>query len=310
VHPLSRMRASAGPTEVAGVRITHPDRVMYSEARLSKLDIARYYERIADWIVPHVERRPLTLVRCPTGPATGCFYMKHSKVWAPPALQRVNIQEKTKIGEYLVANSGAALVSLAQMDVLEIHTWNSRVGCLEQPDRLVLDIDPGPEVTWAEVIAAARLVRRVLEGVDLASFVKTTGGRGLHVVVPLRPSADWSECLAFSRRIAEAIVAQDPARYTTRFAKAGRERKILIDYLRNNRTNTSVAAYSMRAKPHAPVSMPLTWTALSARTTPGAFSVKTVPARLSRLRRDPWAEYWSCRQRLTRAMITAVAVPA
>src|SRR4051812_24013133 len=171
------MRApGVAPSDVAGVRITHPDRVMFPDEGVTKVELARYYEGIADWIVPHVEGRPLTLVRCPTGPATGCFYMKHSKVWAPPALQRVTIQEKTKVGEYLVANSGAALVSLAQMDVLEIHTWNSRVGCIEQPDRLVLDIDPGPEVTWPEVIEAARLVRRVLEGVDLASFVKTTGG--------------------------------------------------------------------------------------------------------------------------------------
>jgi bifunctional non-homologous end joining protein LigD len=278
---------------------------MYPEAGVTKIDLARYYERIADWIVPHVEGRPLTLVRCPTGLADGCFYMKHSKVWAPAALQRVNIQEKAKIGEYLVANSGAALASLVQMDVLEIHTWNSRVGRIEQPDRVVLDIDPGPEITWREVIDAARLVRRVLEGIGLASFVKTTGGRGLHVVVPLQPSVDWSACLAFSRGVAEAIVAHDSSRYTTRFAKAGRERKVLIDYLRNNRTNTSVAAYSMRARPHAPVSMPLTWAALNARITPETFTVKTVPARLARQRRDPWAAYWTCRQRLTSAMTRA-----
>jgi len=300
------MRArEANSNEVAGVRISHPERVMYPEAGLTKLDLARYYDAIGDWIVPHVAGRPLTLVRCPTGMTAGCFYMKHSKVWAPPALERVNIQEKTKVGEYLVANSVAALVSLAQMDVLEIHTWNSQISRVEQPDRLVLDIDPGPEISWPDVVAAARLVRRVVEGVGLASFVKTTGGRGLHVVVPLVPSADWSECLGVSRGIADAIVAHDPARYTTRFAKAGRERKILVDFLRNNRTNTSVAAYSMRAKPHAPVSMPLAWAALSPRVTPDAFTVRTVPSRLARLRRDPWADYWTCRQRLTKAMTKA-----
>jgi bifunctional non-homologous end joining protein LigD len=296
------------PADVSGVRITHPDRVMYPETGISKVDLARYYERIADWMVPHVNGRPLTLVRCPTGLAAACFYMKHSKVWAPPALHRVDIQEKTKVGEYLVADSGPALVSLVQMDVLEIHTWNSRISSVEQPDRLVLDIDPGPEITWPEIIGAARLVRRVLETVGLDSFVKTTGGRGLHVVVPLQPRADWSECLALSRGIAETIVAHDPERYTTRFAKAGRERKILIDYLRNNRTNTSVAAFSTRAKPHAPVSMPLSWTMLTSRVTPDAFTVKTVPARLARLRRDPWADYWTCRQRVTRAMTKAFPV--
>jgi len=302
---MASSRASSA--EVSGVRITHPDRVMYPEPRLTKVDLARYYERIADWIVPHVSGRPLTLVRCPTGLAADCFYMKHSKVWAPPALERVDIQEKTKIGEYLIANSAPALVSLVQMDVLEIHTWNSCITSIERPDRLVLDIDPGPEIGWPEVIAAARLVRGVLQRVDLASFVKTTGGRGLHVVVPLQPRADWSECLAVSRAIAETIVAHDPERYTTRFAKAGRERKILIDYLRNNRTNTSVAAYSMRAKPDAPVSMPLTWATLSERVTPDAFTVATVPGRLARSRRDPWADYWACRQRLTKS--TAKAFP-
>jgi bifunctional non-homologous end joining protein LigD len=281
---------------------------MFPDAGLTKIDLARYYGRIAEWMVPHVRGRPLTLVRCPTGLASGCFYMKHSKVWAPPALERVNIQEKTKVGGYLVANSGAALASLVQMDVLEIHTWNSRVGHLEQPDRIVFDIDPGPEVSWTEIVAAARLVRQLLEGAGLESFVKTTGGRGLHIVVPLRPSADWSECLAFSRALAGTIAAHDPDRYTTRFAKAGRERKILIDYLRNNRTNTSIAAFSMRAKPHAPVSMPLAWSALSGRVRPEAFTVQTVPARLSRMRRDPWAEYWTCRQRLTRTMARAFPV--
>jgi bifunctional non-homologous end joining protein LigD len=296
------------PADVAGVRITHPERVMYPEPGLTKIDLARYYERIAEWIVPHVRGRPLTLVRCPTGVAAGCFFMKHSQVWAPPALERVDIEEKTKIGEYLVANSAAALVSLVQMNVLEVHTWNSCVSAIEQPDRLVLDIDPGPEITWPDVIAAARLVRRVLEGLGLASFVKTTGGRGLHVVVPLLPSADWSECLAVARGIADTIVSHDPARYTTRFAKAGRERKILIDYLRNNRTNTSVAAYSMRAKPNAPVSMPLTWAALNARVTPDAFTVETVPARLQRQRRDAWADYWTSRQRLTRTITRAFPV--
>jgi bifunctional non-homologous end joining protein LigD len=300
------MRATADvPADVSGVRITHPSRVMYPEGGVSKLDLARYYARIAEWIVPHVEGRPLTLVRCPTGLAAGCFFMKHSSVWAPPALQRVDIQEKTKVGEYLIAGSGPALVSLVQMDVLEIHTWNSRIASIEQPDRLVLDIDPGPEVTWPEIVAAARLVRRVLESIGLDSFVKTTGGRGLHVVVPLQPRADWADCLALSRGIADAIVAHDPERYTTRFAKAGRERKILIDYLRNNRTNTSVAAFSTRAKPHAPVSMPLSWTMLTPRVRADAFTVNTVPARLARLRCDPWAGYWTCRQRLTPAMTKA-----
>ena len=279
---------------------------MYPGSGLTKLDLARYYEAVSRWVVPHTEARPLTLVRCPTGLSGGCFYMRHSNVWAPAALRRVRIREKTKIGEYLVADSLSAVVSLVQMDVLEIHTWNSRVGALERPDRLVFDIDPGPNVGWPQVVSAARLVREILTTVDLESFTKTTGGRGLHVVVPLTPSADWSECLAFARGIAEAITRHDPERYTARFAKAGRERKILIDYLRNNRTNTSIAAFSMRARPGAPVSMPLGWDTLSARLQPGRFTVRSVPRRLARLSRDPWEDYWRTRQHLTAAMRRAV----
>jgi bifunctional non-homologous end joining protein LigD len=299
------MRATSA-SEVAGVRISHPDRVMFPDLQLTKLDLARYYERIGDWVLPHVCGRPLTLVRCPTGLLAPCFFMKHSKVWSPPALRRVRIQEKTKLGEYLVADSVAAIVSLVQMGVLEVHTWNSRIDRVEQPDRIVFDIDPGPEVSWSVVCDAARVVRDALAALDLESFVKTTGGRGLHVVVPLEPRADWSDCLAFAHGLASQIEASDPETYTTSFKKAGREQQLLIDYLRNNRTNTSIAAYSMRAKPHAPVSVPIAWTDLRPRFDPARLTVETVPSRLTRVE-DPWAAYWRCRQRLTRARVRAVS---
>lgn len=293
--------------EVAGIRITHADRVMYPDAGVTKLDVARMYAAIADWILPHLQDRPLTLVRCPEGIAQGCFYMKHSKVWAPPAVRRVKIQEKTKIGEYLVVDTLPALISLVQMNVLEIHTWNSRVAAIEQPDRLVIDIDPGSHVTWKQVIEAARLVRRLLTDLGLASFVKTTGGRGLHVVVPLRPHADWRQCLDFARGLAAAMVRHDPAMFTTAFAKAGRERRILIDYLRNNRTNTSIAAYSTRGRPGAPVSVPIRWEELRPALDPLQWTFRTVPDRLKRLRKDPWDGYDQARQRLTGSMVSAIA---
>ena len=279
---------------------------MYPSIGATKLDLARYYETIAPWVVPHTQGRPLTLVRCPTGLDDGCFYMRHSNVWAPEALRRVRIQEQTKIGAYLVADSAEAVVSLVQMNVVEIHTWNSRVGDLERPDRVVFDIDPGPEVSWRHVVEAARVVRETLNALGLRSFVKTTGGRGVHVVAPLTPSADWNVCLAFARGVAETMARHDPTRFTTRFAKRGRERRILIDYLRNNRTNTSIAAYSLRARPGAPVSVPLAWNELTARRGPERFTMLTVPRRLATLRIDPWQEYWRARQRVTGAMVRAV----
>jgi bifunctional non-homologous end joining protein LigD len=307
------MKNGAGRVDVSGVSISHPDRVMFPVARLTKLDLARYYEAIADWMLPHVADRPLTLVRCPNGTGTSglkkagdCYYMRHSKVWAPPAVRRVRIREQTKVGEYLIADSLPALVGLAQMDVLEVHTWNSRFNRLEQPDRIVIDLDPGERVEWPAVVAAARAVGNLLDALGLESFVKTTGGRGLHVVVPLAPRADWTECLAFARSIATAMVRWDPARFTERFAKIGREDKILVDYLRNNRTNTSIAAYSPRARPEATVSVPLAWHELTATRLPAQFTVPAVVARVRRLRTDPWRDYGTRKQAIPKRALAAL----
>jgi len=271
----SRRAERNGESGVAGVALTHPERVLYPDIGLTKLELARFYEAIADWIVPHVADRPLTLVRCPNGVGTSCFYMKHSHTWAPTGLRRVQISEKRKIGEYLVADSIAGVVGLAQMNVLEIHTWNAVAARLEQPDRIIFDLDPGPRVAWPALITAAQLVRSALEQLGLRSFVKTTGGRGLHVVVPLAPGASWDVCLDFSRAVAEIVTGVDPRSYTTTFAKAGREAKILIDYLRNNRGSTAVAAFSTRARPGAPVSVPLDWDELSPRLRSDHFTCAT-----------------------------------
>jgi len=294
--------AAAAPT-VAGVRISHADRLIYPELGISKIELARYYESIADWIVPHVKSRPLTLVHCPAGIAAPCLYLKHAKQWGPTALRRVKIQEKTKIGEYLVADNIEAVVSLAQMGIVEIHTWNSTDNDVDRPNRIVWDLDPGPEVAWKHVVSAAQVVRDVLKTLGLVSWVKTTGGHGLHVVVPIKPARAWSECLAFARDVSEAIVKTDPI-YTTTFSKAGRERKILIDYLRNNRTNTSVCAFSPRARPGARVSMPLGWQELGGG--PERWTVRSVPQRLKRLKTDPWAGYWRASQRLSNTSIKAL----
>lgn len=290
--------STASRLRVAGVGISHPERVIYPELGVTKHRVAEYYARIEEWIVPHVRGRPLTLVRCPEGLRGDCFFMKHSKVWAPEALRRVRIQEKTKVGEYLIADDAAGVVSLVQMGVLEIHTWNSTFERLEHPDRVVFDLDPGPKTTWTEVIDGARLVRRLLARAGLECFVKTTGGRGLHVVVPLTPRADWRTCLEFSRQFAAMLMARDRQRYTTDFAKAGRERKILVDYLRNNRTNTSIAAYSTRARKGAPVSTPIRWSELKEDLDPAAFTIEAVERRLSRLKKDPWEGYWDSTQSL------------
>jgi bifunctional non-homologous end joining protein LigD len=296
----TRRAASKGTTgaEVAGVTITNAHRVMYPDPPVTKLDLARYYERVADWMLPHIAHRPLSLVFCPRGITGPCTYLKHGKSGRLTALRRVRIREKTKIDEYMVLDSVEGLVSLMQMNWIEAHTWSSRLTHLETPDRIVIDLDPGPAVDWPRVVHAARAARDALAARGLQAWVKTTGGRGLHLVAPLEPAASWDRCLAFAHVVAEDLVRDAPSIFTTDFAKAGREDSILVDMLRNRRGNTAVSAFSPRARPGAPVSTPIHWDELTARRRPDGFTVHSVPRRLARLGADPWAEYWTCRQQL------------
>jgi bifunctional non-homologous end joining protein LigD len=292
--------------EVSGVRISHADRVMYPRLGLTKEDVAKYYEAIAPHMVPDVRDRPLTLVRCPDGAEAPCAFMRHLRVWGRAPLRRVDIREKTKTGDYLLADSGEALVALAQMDVLEVHTWNARSERLEQPDRLVFDLDPGPGVAWSRVVEAAQTTRGLLDGFGLSSFAKTTGGKGLHVVVPLSPSAGWGECLEFCRAVAQSMERARPRAFTASMVKSARHGRIYVDYLRNHRAASSIASYSTRARPEATVSIPIAWDELTPELDPLAFTVKTVPSRLATLGRDPWAGYEDTGQRLRRSMLRAI----
>jgi bifunctional non-homologous end joining protein LigD len=283
---------------VAGVRITHPDRVVYPQQGVTKLALARYYAAIADHMLPHLRGRPAVLVRCPEGLGGECFYQKHAGDWAPASLRRVRIREKSKTGEYLVVEDVAGLVGLVQMGVLEFHTWNAQAAAVETPDRLVFDLDPGPGVPWAAVRTAARLVRASLEARGLTSFVKTTGGKGLHVVAPIRPGPGWPACVAFARRLAEGLVAETPRAFTATMAKTARTGKIFLDYLRNQRGASSVASYSARARPGAPVSTPIGWDELDGVPAGDHYTIRTVPRRLARLAADPWAGYAALAQSL------------
>ena len=292
-----RGTAPADGAIVGGVRLTHPERVLYPKPRVTKLDLARYYAAVADAMLPHLAGRPTTLVRCPDGITGTCFYQRHAGAGAAAgSLRRVKVPGHR--GDSLVVDSLPGLISTVQMGILEIHTWNATTARLEQPDRIVLDLDPGPGVSWAEVIEAARLLRGVLKATGLESFVKTSGGKGLHVVAPITSDAGWDEAAAFTRALAEALARREPRRFTANMSKAARGGRIYIDYLRNRRAATTVAAYSTRARPGAPVSLPLAWDELSAGVPAGAHDVATVPKRLAGLRTDPWARYWTLRQAL------------
>jgi bifunctional non-homologous end joining protein LigD len=288
-------------TDFAGVRLTHPERLMYPEDGTTKLDLARYYAAIADWALPHLALRPLSLVRCPEGIAGQCFFQKHGGAGVPAAVGRVEIPDKTGSKTHLVIADLAGLLSLVQMGVIEIHPWGSTATRLETPDRVTFDLDPDVGLPWSRVCAAAVELREMLKGLGLHSFAKTTGGKGLHVVVPLAPKLDWDAVKGFAKRVADRLAEERPERYTVNQAKRARVGRIYLDYLRNTRGATAVGAYSPRARPGAPVSTPLFWCEVEAGVRPEGFTVASVPGRLAKLAADPWADIGKIRQSLRAA---------
>jgi len=288
--------------EVGGVELSSPDRVVYPDVGLTKLELAKYYEAVAEWMLPHVANRPLTLIRCPDD-WHKCFYQKHideNKVYY--AVKPVRIREESGSATYAAIDSTEGLLSLVQLGTVEFHTWGAHIDRLEQPDRFTLDLDPGPGVEFRRVIRAALAIRAVLEDLGLRGFVKTTGGKGLHVVVPFRRGPGWEEVKEFTRGIAALMVEAAPDEYTISVAKSKRSGKILIDYLRNARGAIAVEAYSARARAGAPVSTPVHWDELSGGFRAERFTVRTLPNRMKRLGEDPWTELLKTRQSITAGM--------
>ena len=304
--PRRKASARTEPAAVAGVTLSHPDRVLYPETGLTKLALARYYQEVSEWSLPHLEGRPLTLVRCPEGHTAECFYQKHANETVPEAIRRIEIPEDNKTGIYMVADSLAAVVGLVQMGVLELHTWGARRDLLDRPDRIILDLDPDTSVPWKSVVEAAQLVRTLLNELDLACFLKTTGGKGLHVVLPLQPVHTWDEVKSFSKAVADHLVRLIPNRFVANMSKQKRKGKIYVDYLRNAKGATAIAAYSTRARAGATVSVPLAWEELSVDIRSDHFTVQTVPARLAKLKSDPWRDYFRLKQKLTPRMKKAL----
>jgi bifunctional non-homologous end joining protein LigD len=291
-------------SSVAGVPLSHPSKILYPELGLSKIDLARYIERVSEAMLPHVEGRPLMLLRCPEGRGRTCFFQKHPSGAIHRSLVPVRIREKSGKDEiYLTARDEAGLVALVQMGVLEIHVWGARADETEKPDRIVFDLDPDPKVAWSFVIETAHRVRERLRAIGLASFAKTTGGKGIHVVAPIRRGPSWEEIKELTAGIASSLVREEPDRFTTHLSKARRGGRIFIDTLRNRRGATWVAPYSPRARDGAPVSTPLSWSEITPRLRPDRFTVLTVPARLGRGGKDPWNEMESARQTVSKAML-------
>jgi bifunctional non-homologous end joining protein LigD len=294
--------AGDGPSTVAGITLSHADRVLFPDEGFTKLALARYYEGVKEWLLPHLLGRPLTLVRCPEGHDKECFYQKHANEKVSEAIGRVQIRDDKGMASYMTADALPAVIGLVQMGVLELHTWGAKTDAIDRPDRIIMDLDPDPAVPWKSVIEAAQLVKTLLNEVQLDCFVKTTGGKGLHVVLPLQRVHTWDEVNTFAKGVADHLVRLIPDRFIANMSKHKRQGKIYVDYLRNTRGATAIAAYSTRAKAGAPVSVPLAWDELSEDLRSDHFTIANVPARLQGLKEDPWRKYFTVKQRLTRQM--------
>ena len=300
-------RARDGSVVFEGVRLTHPDRILYPGTTLTKLDVAHYYAAVGDWALPHLSRRLLTLVRSPAvGQKT--FYQKHIGDEAPAAIKRFELKDGAEPEIYPYIEDLPGLVGLVQMGVLEIHPWGSRVDKLELPDRVTMDLDPDEGLPWQRVTEAAIDIRDALAEIGLQSFAKTTGGKGLHVVIPLTPKLNWDQVKAFAKWLADSLVAQRPEDFTANMTKRARHGRIYIDYLRNGRGATAVGAYVPRARTGAPVSTPLFWEEVEQGVRPEGFTVATVPNRLAALGADPWAEMGKLRQSIGAAVRRQVGI--
>lgn len=289
-RPVEKPRL-VSDADLASIWVTNPDRAMFGgSGGATKLDLALYYARVGDWMLPEIGARPVSLVRCPSGEADACFYQRHAGAGMPASVKRIPLREgsERKRADYVYIEEARGLLDLAQFGVVEFHPWGCRIDRPERPDRMIFDLDPDESLRWRDVVDAAFDVRAVLEAIGLPAFVKTTGGKGLHLVVPLARRQGWAAVRDFSASVVKALAAHEPKRYTANLAIASRKGKIFIDYLRNARSATAVAAYSLRSRPGLPVATPLHWEEVETLDDPAELNFRTVPERLSTLTADPW----------------------
>jgi bifunctional non-homologous end joining protein LigD len=288
--------ADDGSEEIAGVRVTNPDRVQFPAENITKRDVINHYLSIADHILPHVAERPLSLVRCPDGIAKKCFFQKHASDGFPDLFRKVKIREKSGTDDYLYIEDERGLVAAVQMGVLELHIWGCEVDEVEKPDRLVFDFDPDEGLDFARVREGATEMRARLKDLGLESFPMLTGGKGVHVVVPLKRGHSWDEHRDFAEAIARVVAEEDPDRYVANMSKAKRRGKIFVDYLRNTRGATAISPFSTRSRAGAFVSVPVSWTQLARMKDAHPVAVGEVARFMGK--RDPWPGYFKVRQKL------------
>jgi bifunctional non-homologous end joining protein LigD len=285
----------------SSVKVTNPERVIDPTTGFKKIDLIHYYESVADWILPHLKDRPISLVRAPTGITGELFFQKHPET-KMPGMKELDPALWPGHSALMAVNSVDALISAAQMNTIEFHTWNSKSQRIDQPDRVIFDLDPGEGVSWKDLQEAAFLMRTLLTELGLNSWLKTSGGKGLHVVVPLAPKLDYAVVKGFSQAAVQHMAKTIPQRFVSKSGGGNRVGKIFIDYLRNGHGQTTAAAFSARSRPGMGVSMPVSWEQLPALKSGSQWSIATAREYLSFQKDDPWANYWKSRQTLTTAM--------
>jgi bifunctional non-homologous end joining protein LigD len=294
-------KKTADKAEVDGVKISHPDRVIDKSSGYKKIDVVEYYAAVAEWMLPHLKDRPVSLVRAPEDIGGELFFQKHSaKLAIPHITQHADIDPGHP--PLLTIESQKALVGTAQMGSIELHTWNALASNIEKPDRMVFDLDPGEGVGWKRMVEAATLTRDLLTELGLESFCKTSGGKGLHVIVPLAKQAGWDDMKDFSQAVAQHMASTLPKLFSAKMGMQNRKGKIFIDYLRNNRGSSTVAAFSLRARSGLGASMPVAWDELGEITSGDQWNIGNVMERMNAMRGDPWQGYGKLRQRMTADM--------
>ncbi len=297
----SSRKAAAKPlTDRVPPRLSSPGKVLFPGDGYTKQDVWDYYSAVMDHLLPEVINRPLSIIRCPAGTGKACFFQKHHTAGLE-LVDSVRLKEDSGIyADYLVVRDAASLLELVQFNTLEFHPWGSHAEAPDRADRVVFDLDPGPDVPFAEVKKAATDIRKLLAQLELESFLRVSGGKGLHVVVPLNPGCDWDLTKRFAKGFAEALAQSEPHRFLATATKSLRNKRIFVDYLRNGRGATAVASYSLRGRPGAPVALPLAWSELAKLKRADSFTIKEVPGKLKRRRNDPWEGIDSLKQNLAR----------
>jgi bifunctional non-homologous end joining protein LigD len=304
----ARKRSRAQAPATGEIHITHPDRVVYPDNGVTKRDVADYYAAVMEPFLPGVLERPVSVIRCPSGIAGQCFFQKH-ELAGLSRVGTVKLKEESGVQAiYLYPKDADSVIELVQFGVLEFHPWGATVHDPDRADRIVFDLDPGEDVDWSRVVAAARLVRKLLEQAGLESFLRTTGGKGLHMVLPLDPPCAWDVVKDFTQGFAKAIAELHPQEFVAVSSKRIRRGRIFIDYLRNSRGATSIANYSLRARKGAPVAVPLRWSELGKLKGGGDFDIHSARQRAARLRTDPWAGFAKVKQDLRAIMHTSGGV--